>query len=204
MSGKTILFGWFGLPSFIVTPFVLLINLFRYLGAWELRKSSDYLSGIAVGWKALSVAAIGVIISILYFIYTPQPSSMPFPNSATTVANRSFFPTSTFAQAVISARTATARPRPTPTQPVCHLWNEIVKSDVGRNLCVQGYVKKAYWGGDIFYMSFSDEPDAFRLIVLAGYYFDDVQGQCVMVDGVVKAYGDMPYIEVGENLWPCK
>jgi hypothetical protein len=86
----------------------------------------------------------------------------------------------------------------------CIEWSEITASDKGRTLCVYGTVIDAYFGGDIYYLMFSKDPNAFRFIVLNDYYFKDVKGNCAMATGVVKTYNKMPYIEVPDKLSHCQ
>lgn len=67
-------------------------------------------------------------------------------------------------------------------------------------MCVYGDIYSVYWGEDgRFFIRFSPKDNnAFRFVVVYGYY--DVQaGECVYATGVVKKYGKMPYIQLGER-----
>lgn len=85
----------------------------------------------------------------------------------------------------------------------CRLWNEISAADVGQEVCVTGVVERTYLGGELTYLRFSDDPDAFRLVNVNGVDFSAVVGQCVVAEGVVEVYGQMPYIEIGDRLDHC-
>ena len=53
------------------------------------------------------------------------------------------------------------------------------------------------------FLGFSNDPEVFRLIVNNGYYYKLQQGDCVKTEGIVKLYGNMPYIEIDDNLRKC-
>ena len=38
------------------------------------------------------------------------------------------------------------------------------------------------------------------MIVLGGYYYEDIVGKCVSSDGVIKVYENMSYMELGEKI----
>jgi hypothetical protein len=86
----------------------------------------------------------------------------------------------------------------------CQLWSEISAADIGNTTCAYGVVKTAYLGGGITYIRFSEEKNSFRLVNLNGKDFSDTIGQCVTARGTVKAYGQMPYIEVDDQVRLCK
>jgi len=86
----------------------------------------------------------------------------------------------------------------------CQLWSEISAADAGHPVCAYGVVKAVYLGDGITYIRFSDEKDTFRFINLNGEDFSEVISQCVKAEGIVKTYGQMPYIEVGDRVKLCK
>jgi curved DNA-binding protein CbpA len=203
MTGITLLFGWFGIISFITTPFILIENLANYLSANRVRKYSSNLSSIAIGWK--------FIIALTLIVITYVGFSLG--SSSTTKARTQQLPTQTQVRN-ITAPTRTPSPTKRPTQvsvvyksPTpenkCILWSKVTSSDKGKKLCVYGTVRKAYWGEDIFFMTFGDGINDFRMLVLNGYYYEDIQGKCVKVEGEVKTYQNLPYIEVNDNLLKC-
>jgi len=203
MTGKTLLFGWFGVISFITTPFILVGNLVNYSSTKRLRNNSSNLSSIAVGWKFIILLMFMAIAFVGFSLVS----------SNTTKATTQHVPTQI---QVINTSAPTRTPSPTkrPTQarvvslsPTpdnnCVLWSKVTKNNKGEKLCVYGTVKRAYWGEKIFYMSFGDGMYDFRMLVLNGYYYKDIQGKCVRVEGIVKTYQDLPYIEVDDNLLKC-
>lgn len=221
-TGMTLIFGWWGVISFFLTPLILISNLWNYIRAWKLRTHSEDLNSIEMGWK---VAVIAVIAIIGYYLFTSRtssyvssdhnhqnisgkdvPISIPVKNTNPALTLKDtpgplakFVLTATLNPTLYSI---VSESRITPERK-CKFWNEISDKDQGKKMCVQGIVRDAYFGDDIFYITFSRDTDAFRLIVLKGYYFDVKRGNCVWAEGVVKTYGNMPYIEVGEYLYDC-
>lgn len=69
-------------------------------------------------------------------------------------------------------------------------------------MCVYGYLKSAYGGDGLFYMTFSDDEDAFRFVVTNYYYYEVRSGDCVLSEGKIELHNDMPYMNVKE-LFDC-
>lgn len=203
MTGKTLLFGWFGVISFITTPFILGGNLVNYLSTRHLRNNSSNLSSIAVGWKFL-IFLVFVVITFVGFSLgssnTSKATNQQVPTQ--TQVRNTAAPTRTPSPTKRHTQVSVVYKSPTPENK-CILWSKVTKNDKGKNLCVYGTVRKAYWGEDIFYMTFGDGVYDFRMLVLNGYYYEDIQGKCVRVEGVVKTYQNLPYIEVNDNLLKC-
>lgn len=204
-SGKTILFGWWGLISFFVAPFFLLTNLWNYLRAWKLRRYAEDLWHIELGWKLVVFSVFCLVIYLFYNygrIYSPA--------IVQTLTNSVVYQTTTPTSKPIIAPSRTPWIRPTPTninalEKQCILWSKVTPKDEGKTLCVFGFTHDAYFGdNNIFYIVFSDDGNAFRFIVTNSYYFEGVKGNCVKADGEVKIYDDMPYIEVQEDLYHCE
>jgi len=210
MTGKSLLFGWWGIISFFVTPFLLLGNLSDYLASGEVRKQATGLSDNPSGWKAVTILSLMTISCFIVFLFyrinnssttyvdTPSPR-VSTPRASRVASNQSSSPTSTRQKAA-----NTQPPRPTST-PSCSLWSEVTASDQGKTLCVYGVVSKAYWAGgdDIYYLSFSNDTNAFSFIVIRNYFIENAQGRCIMKTGEVKTYGQMPYIEIGKEFFYC-
>jgi len=93
---------------------------------------------------------------------------------------------------------------PTPLEKECTLWSEIELSDVGKTICVYGIVHDSYWGGDIFYIRFTEAKNSFKFIVLNNYYFKDINGKCVLSTGEIKNFDKVPYMEVREKIYFCE
>lgn len=88
----------------------------------------------------------------------------------------------------------------------CLNWWEVTYADKGKSLCVTGTVINAYPDGEdegIYYLMFSKDANAFRFIVLDFYYYKNIINHCVYATGIVKVYGQMPYIELNDNLYSC-
>jgi hypothetical protein len=64
----TLWLGWWGLRTFFMPLILIPANIINYIRAGELRKSSDQLSGIAVGWK---LAIVTVFSPDRLFVFCP-------------------------------------------------------------------------------------------------------------------------------------
>ncbi len=67
-TGKTMLLGWWGIISFIITPFILLNNIFRFVSSIGMEKPPIRISQSPSPFWAFS--AIAGIIFIAYLIYS--------------------------------------------------------------------------------------------------------------------------------------
>lgn len=199
MTGITLFLGWWGYISVIETPFILIGNIVNYLRGWKLRENSDNLSKIAVGWKV----AILIPLIVLFFVIAPNlrswgsaqiQSPQPTVQRMMPVA-----PSKIPAPTVRPTQTAVSR-KPTATKNPCVFWNKVTLKDKGKTLCVYGTVKKAYWAGTQFTLTFSEENSNFRMIIRTGYYYKDIVNKSVMVKGEIKTLGDIIYIYVDEGL----
>lgn len=201
-TGMTILLGW--ISVFIVgVPFILLANWINYLKSGDIRKNAAGLTEIAGGWKAFTILAILLAI-IVVFAYTSTSND----NYEIQSSNASSYD---YQPVLIPRKTSTAKPIPTstsfkvlpvlPTDDGCLSWDEVTISYKDKKLCVYGIVKDAYWGDpNRFFITFSSSTSAFRMIVLWGYYYKDVIGECVEATGIIKTYGNMPYMELGKEI----
>ena len=173
----------------------------------ELRQYAHGLFGIEIGWKLVYLDCH----RLRYLLNQPAQGMLPLPLSMHLPRHQSNKDLSPAQMGIFKLH-----PHPTSIKKIwvtvtpknnCLLWSQISAADRGKNLCVYGIVKDAYYGGDqenqIFYMRFSSDTNAFRFIVLEGYYFDKVKDNCVSATGEVKTYGQMPYIEVSEHLYQC-
>lgn len=212
-TGKTLILGWWGMISSIVTPFYLLGNLGQYWGTREIRRNCYGLGEIAQGWKVVSwFSLLGILVAIYVLVLAIRGPQLPAGYNTTANTNKNSAGNSAIpapASTSVAQITPTSRPpyrSPSPTPQRCLEWSDITAADEGKNVCVNGIVRNAYWAEDrkIFYMTFGSNTNDFRLIVLEGYYYENVKGNCVMVEGEVKTYGSMPYIEVAEKLYQCE
>jgi DnaJ-domain-containing protein 1 len=206
MTGMSLIFGWWGVISFFTTPFILIANLVNYIQAWKLRSHPDELIRIELGWKFVIIVVLGLATYFLIGTNNLSNSSQNVSNSSTlsthnqatlksNIQNINIYPTSTEIHPIIRATPTSAND--------CTLWSNVTAADKGKTMCVYGTAKDSYFGDNIYYIMFSNSTTAFRFLVLNGYYFDGVKGNCVEAEGVVKTYGQMPYIEVGEHMYKC-
>lgn len=213
---KTALFGWWGLISMIVSPFIILLNIINYLIAIFSLGYKASLVPIKWGWKFVALFVL-VILSIGFFpALAPRDYNSVLSyskNSPTQTSTRSSiiktsyptytslptYPTQTLKPSIISTSSpVSSRPLGVPDN--CKKWSEIITSFEGKRLCVYGQIQSVYWGDDgRFFIRFSkNNNDAFRFVVVYGYY--EVQAnECVYATGVIRKYGKMPYIELGDK-----
>ena len=202
-SGVTLLFGWWGIISFVLTPLFLIGNLYYFLRALPIRKFGRKLSGQSVGWKLLSFMIISLIIILIVnknYFGINVTNQRALENLSATSSETQSLPSRKPSQSTRSTTTPLFRPSPTIE---CINAPDVTQNREGQYICVIGLVNSAYWGGQIFYITFSKDPDVFRLIVNDGYYYELQQGDCVRTEGIVKLYGNMPYIEIDDNLMKC-
>ncbi len=76
----------------------------------------------------------------------------------------------------------------------CRRWNTVTKEDVGREVCVYGVVKEAWFDYQqwAFFMTFGYNYDDLYMVVYNGYYYEDVENHCVQFYGEIKYLGDAP------------
>lgn len=217
MTGTTFLFGWWSIISLFFTPFYLLSNMDQYSNTAFLRSKSGNLSDVSSGWKvAFFLMAFLLVIGGCVWVAGALSASgfgVQDHNSGEVWSSPNFYATGEFVnQATVTPtlfstevygwvqnRTKEAQ------QPGCKLWNSVTDLDAGKSVCVEGIITKAYWGDDsTFYMLFGERPNDFRIVVVGGYYYRDIVGKCVEIEGVVKTYNQMPYIEASDNLMSCE
>ena len=215
-TGKTILFGWWGTISFIVTPFIIINNILHFIGSFGLKKSHYNISpSPAPFWFFSSIGGlllIGALLKSLIF-----PSINP-PTSQSNFASPTKFVVTSTSNSVIRQVQSTATkpmntPKSTPTRfktstsvvPACYRWYEVTKSMIGRSICVYGNVFSIRSvGGSTTQILFSDSSESFFL-ASGTYYYDVVPGNCVAAQGkVLKSGAGIPYIDIDEALYKCE
>lgn len=93
---------------------------------------------------------------------------------------------------------------PMPTRPKCITWAEVSLEDVGKELCVRGIVITAYTAGDMFYMTFSQNPEDFYMVSYGGWY-KEIKDNCVQGEGEIEQIGLAPIMVIDEtNLYRCR
>lgn len=145
---------------------------------------------------SITIVLIIVVICILIGIGSQQQATSP-----------TFEPTITLKVTKKNNTSPTIKPKATNTSfaSTCRSWQSITQSDSGKTLCAYGIVLKSFFGDkNRFFIVFGEENNAFRMISLGGYYFPNITGECVSATGVIKMYGNMPYMELGDNLYSCQ
>lgn len=88
----------------------------------------------------------------------------------------------------------------------CYSWDQISLTDVGKTLCVYGIVKTARIDESqkAFFMIFGTEPSDFYMVTYDGWYWEDVQNQCVGAEGEIMEIGQAPVMVVDPyELYDC-
>lgn len=157
----------------------------------------------------LATALIG-ILAMIFFIKTMVGNNL--------TTNPSFSPSTpslTHRPTIVSTKAPTKKPTSIPIiapTSSCRSWNTIKASDNGKYVCATGVIQDAYWGSNqqVFYLTFSDKSTTLRLEILGGYYFENIVGDCVIVEGIVHLIEGVPIIQVivesngkTSNLYDC-
>lgn len=218
---KTVLFGWWGIISMIVSPFIIFLNVINYVNSIFSLGYKRTLISIKWGWKTVAVVLFFVLIVGFFPSITngnyykvssysqTNPTQTTKPSSPTQPSLKEK-PNPTYTPLLIRP-TITLRPiststlysintRPFGVPENCKKWSEVTTSLEGRRTCVYGQIQSVYWGDDgRFFIRFSkNNNDAFRFVVVYRYY-EVKANECVYATGVVKKYGKMPYIELGDR-----
>ena len=218
---KTVLFGWWGVISLIVSPFIIFLNIINYLSSIFSLGYKRTLLSIKWGWKIIAMFIILVLfIGALpysnqeeyrtvssYSQINPTPTKKPsFPTQSAlkeipypTYTSLPLRPTQT-SQIILRPTSTSIKTNPLGVPVNCKKWSEVTTSFEGKKICVYGQIQSVYWGDDgRFFIRFSkSNNDAFRFVVVYGYY-DVKANECVYATGIVKKFGKMPYIELGEK-----
>lgn len=209
----SLMFGWWGF-GLLVTPLYLITNLVNHNKTRPIRKNVRKRINTAFEWKLLCFGILIIFTSgILIRFGSNQQTVASITSPTSEIAKTRILPNTQKQPTKISylemVRTYEAENQTnSPTKEVfeqagCSYWNTITLDDVGKTSCVYGVVYDSYWGGDIFYIRFSDEPYSFRFIVLNNYYFDNINGRCIRATGEIKRFENLPYIELGEYINFC-
>lgn len=220
MTGKTMLFGWWGVISFLMTPFLLINNFLRYISSLRMEKPLITITPRpSPFWIFSSLGGIFLVGYIFNFLFsggnttpsyaptrTPIPKSYVQPTKRLTnvsMVNSTIFVTKT----PIIIPTKRKTPTPAYNSPAyygCIPWSQVTKSMIGKNQCVYGDVYKTRnVGENTFQIIFSDKQDAFFLAA-GTYYYEVGRSDCVVAEGVIQknTYG-VPYIDIDDELLVC-
>jgi len=200
-TGKTMLFGWWGIISFVITPFILLNNILRFIFTVGMKKPFAQIESAPSSlWIVSAIGGI-LVITIFFFpqliFYTPaEPKYIPPPTAKAT-------PTSSPSPTLTSTTTSHTQVI-IPSVSNCLNWNEITPQMEGQKICVYGKVAKLQQnfqiGQTYFYFG---KPDQFFFTSI--YYWDkSLEGNCVSATGVIQLNTyKTPYINIEDQLYHC-
>lgn len=192
LTGKTMLGGWWGAISFIVTPFILLNNLLRFIFTIGMKKPPLQIapspSPFLVFFATVGFLLIGLFFFSMFSSVSAQPTYSPSPTTAP-----------------ISTRIPTKVKTPTVPASDCILWTQITPSMSGRKVCVYGTVYSVYTTNETSTrIKFTSQPNTFFLYDVNYIYTDLKEGDCVAAEEVVQLYDKkIPYMSVSA-LYHCE
>lgn len=192
LTGKTMLIGWWSMSSIIITPFILLNNIFRFIFTTGMKKPPVQIAPSPSPFWVFST--IGGFLLIGYFFFSmfssasAQPAYSPPPTTAP-----------------ISTRIPTKVKTSTVPASNCIQWSKISDSMIGNKACVYGTVYKTRNVGEsTFQILFSNADDSFFLAT-GTYYYEVGSGDCVVAEGVISRSGaNVPYMNIDEALYQCE
>ena len=192
-TGKTMLIGWFGVISFIVTPFIILNNSLRFIFSAGMKKPPlQTVPSPSPFWVFTAICGF-LLIGFFFFSMFSAMSAQP-----------TYFPSPT---ARILAPTSIPAKDKTPTVPAsnCIQWSKVSDTMIGKELCVYGNVYKTRTVGEsTFQILFSNNQESFFLAGGVNYYKVS-SGDCVVAEGQVLRSGTgTPYINIDEALYKCE
>jgi hypothetical protein len=194
LTGKTMLFGWWGVTSFIVTPFILLNNLLRFIFTAGMKKPPVQIAPSPSPFWVFSTIVGFLLIGFFIFSMFSSASVQPpeYSYSPTTVPAK---PTS------IPTKVRT----PTASAPPCIRWDKVTSSMAGQKICVYGTVYNIYNTDEATTrINFTSKANTFFLIDLFHVYPDLKAGDCVVAEEVVQLYDNkIPYMSVF-GLYVCE
>ena len=200
LTGRTMLFGWWGVISFLVTPFFLLNNISRFIYTFGMKKPLVQIAPSPSAFWLLST--IGGLLSLGSFgLFSIAAALLAQPAYT-------FSPTAAPSNPIAMRATPTRIPIGvhTPTPAVdCLLWSEVSPLMIGETACVFGNVGRTRTVGDTtFQVLFTDDPSAFFLAT-GSYYYEVKSGDCVAAKGeILRSAVGVPYININAALYNCE
>jgi len=193
LTGKTMLVGWWGAISFIVTPFILLNNLLRFVFTFGMKKALLKITPSPSPFWIFSTIGGFLILGFFFFsLFSPVFAQSSYAPSPTVVVS-------------VPTRIPTKGKTPTPSAPPCIRWDKVTASMEGRKVCVYGAVYNIYNTNETATrIEFTSQPNTFFLYD-ANYIYPDLrQGDCVAAEEVVQLYDNkIPYMSVS-GLYVCE
>lgn len=191
LTGKTMLLGWWGTISFIVTPFILLNNFFRFVFSMGMKKPPLSITPSPSPLWVFTAIGGFLLIGFFFFSMFSAVSAQPTHSASPT------------ARVVEPTRIPTKVKTPTPTSN-CIKWSQVSSSMIGRQACVYGTIYKTRYVGNNFQVLFSSDSSDFFLAT-GTYYYEVTSGDCVVAEGEILRSGvGVPYININEALYICE
>jgi hypothetical protein len=203
LTGRTMLLGWWGVISFIVTPFILLNNLLRFMFTLSMQKPRLQIApGPSPFWLFSTIAGF-LLLGYYLFSFVSLASAQPAYTYAPTAAS-----SSSSAAPAAPTRIPTHIPTRvhTPTPAIdCLLWSEVSPALIGETACVYGEVDRTRNVGETtFQVLFTNDPSAFFLAA-GSYAYEVDSGDCVAAEGEIsRSAAGVPYININEALYQCE
>jgi hypothetical protein len=203
LTGKTMLLGWWGVISFIVTPFILLNNLLRFIFTLGLQEPPLQIAPSPSPFWLFSTMGGFLLLGYYLFSIVSFASAQPAPTySPTSVSSNSI--AAPAAPTHIPTRVPTRVHTPTPAID-CLLWSEVSPAMIGKTACIYGEVYRTRNVGETtFQVLFTDDPSSFFLAA-GSYYYEVASGDCVSAEGeILRSAAGVPYIDINDALYKCE
>jgi len=201
------LLGWWGFISSIITPFILLNNLFRFIFCTGMRKPPLQIAPSPSPFWIFSTIGgfllIGFSLFSIISFASAQPAYSPPPTTVPIISTQSAYspPQTTVPQMTARIPVKT----PTALKSACIRWNLITPTMNDRIVCVYGTVYSIYSTGEAATrIKFTTQPYTF-FIYDANYTYPDLkEGDCVAAEEVVKLFDNtIPYMSISD-LYHCE
>ena len=200
-TGRTMLLGWWGVISLILTPFILLNNLLRFVFSRGLNKYPIQIAPKPSTFWVLST--IGGFLFFGYILFSLVTSSYAqSSNNPNVVVYVTKTPSIRSTQPSLSptkrpTQKPTLRPTNAPKQSItygnltCKSWNSIKRSDLETITCIYGKVYDYGPEADNWnFIQFTSSTSAFRVVDFNYYYWSPLNtGDCVIVYGRIRDNG---------------
>jgi len=201
LTGRTMLFGWWGVISFFSTILILINNIFRYIFSRGMSKPTVRISpNPNPFWKLSTIGGLALIIYFLFLSGIFQSSSQSVANSPITapaivkVSNLISNPTPISTK--IKAPSPTMFKSSTPYNSGCTQWSDVTTSMVGKNMCVYGTSINTDTRDGVFYVLFGNGKNDFYFVTYADGWYEDIEGNCVRAWGEIQKIGNTPMMAV--------
>jgi hypothetical protein len=94
---------------------------------------------------------------------------------------------------------------PNPPVDGCVLWSEITAANAGETHCVYGVIfDRLEDDQQHTHFRFSDENNAFRMVMLNNENVSPGKGDCIYQSGEIMVYGALPYMDISETVLNCE